>query len=182
MGNLNKPNVNTACLPSCRDQFGHQFNNGTGEMLGGRMGKERGGRLLPVHPAQGGSSSCREQQLQQQAEERPEPAACWKRQQVQPEPERDLCGRSGGKGCLYRRWRQSPRLPGPVWQVDCCWTCHLGCWMRQRCARSLCKDVTFHPVDRSELDLFICLNNFISEGNFCQFPSNKSLCVEAYKK
>ena len=28
--NLNKPNVNTACLPSCRDQFGHQFNNGTG--------------------------------------------------------------------------------------------------------------------------------------------------------
>merc|ERR1711971_594679 len=25
-----KPNVNTACLPSCRDQFGHQFNNGTG--------------------------------------------------------------------------------------------------------------------------------------------------------
>merc|ERR1712110_68018 len=28
--NLNKPNVNTACLPSCWDQFGHQFNNGTG--------------------------------------------------------------------------------------------------------------------------------------------------------
>jgi len=28
--NLNKPNVNTACLPSCRDQFAHQFNNGTG--------------------------------------------------------------------------------------------------------------------------------------------------------
>merc|ERR1711974_558223 len=28
--NLNKPNVNTACLPSCRDQFGHHFNNGTG--------------------------------------------------------------------------------------------------------------------------------------------------------
>merc|ERR1712013_315123 len=28
--NLNKANVNTACLPSCRDQFSHQFNNGTG--------------------------------------------------------------------------------------------------------------------------------------------------------
>jgi len=28
--NLNNPNVNTACLPSCRDQFSHQFNNGTG--------------------------------------------------------------------------------------------------------------------------------------------------------
>merc|ERR1712018_21526 len=28
--NLNSPNVNTACLPSCRDQFSHQFNNGTG--------------------------------------------------------------------------------------------------------------------------------------------------------
>jgi len=28
--NLNNPNVNTACLPSCRDQFGFQFNNGTG--------------------------------------------------------------------------------------------------------------------------------------------------------
>merc|ERR1719391_1879950 len=108
-------------------------------MLGGRMGKERGGRLLPVHPAQGGSSTRGEQQLQQQAEERFEPAARWKRQQVQLEPERDLCRRSGGKGRLYRRRRQSPRLPGPVWQVDCCWTCHLGCWMRQRCARSLCQ-------------------------------------------
>merc|ERR1712233_185893 len=63
--------------------------------------------------------------------------------------------------------------------LHCCWTCHLGCWMRQRCAWSLCQDVTFHPVDRSELDLFICLNNFIREGNFQQFPSNKSLCVEA---
>jgi len=28
--NLNNPNVNTACLPSCRDQFSHQFQNGTG--------------------------------------------------------------------------------------------------------------------------------------------------------
>merc|ERR1712203_1075277 len=28
--NLNNPYVNTACLPSCRDQFGYQFNNGTG--------------------------------------------------------------------------------------------------------------------------------------------------------
>merc|ERR1712018_484007 len=28
--NLNKANVNTACLPSCRDHFSHQFNNGTG--------------------------------------------------------------------------------------------------------------------------------------------------------
>jgi secreted trypsin-like serine protease len=27
---LNKPTVNTACLPSCKDQFGHQFSNGTG--------------------------------------------------------------------------------------------------------------------------------------------------------
>jgi len=28
--NLNNPNANTACLPSCRDQFSHTFNNGTG--------------------------------------------------------------------------------------------------------------------------------------------------------
>jgi len=28
--NLNKPNVNTACMPSCRDQFSHRFQNGTG--------------------------------------------------------------------------------------------------------------------------------------------------------
>jgi len=28
--NLNKPHVNTACLPSCKDQFSHTFNNGTG--------------------------------------------------------------------------------------------------------------------------------------------------------
>jgi len=28
--NLNKPNVNSACLPSCRDQFSHTFQNGTG--------------------------------------------------------------------------------------------------------------------------------------------------------
>merc|ERR1719328_1020343 len=28
--NVNQPNVNTACLPSCSNQFGHQFNNGTG--------------------------------------------------------------------------------------------------------------------------------------------------------
>merc|ERR1712013_32305 len=28
--NLNHPYVNTACLPSCADQFDHQFSNGTG--------------------------------------------------------------------------------------------------------------------------------------------------------
>jgi len=28
--NLDKSNVNTACLPSCRDQFSYQFQNGTG--------------------------------------------------------------------------------------------------------------------------------------------------------
>jgi len=28
--NMNKPNVNAACLPSCRDQFSHTFQNGTG--------------------------------------------------------------------------------------------------------------------------------------------------------
>ena len=27
---LSHPYVNTACLPSCREQFSHQFNNGTG--------------------------------------------------------------------------------------------------------------------------------------------------------
>merc|ERR1712020_172989 len=58
-------------------------------------------------------------------------------QQVQLEPERDLCRRPGGEGRLYRRRRQSPRLPGTVWQVDCRWACHLGRWMRQRCSRSL---------------------------------------------
>merc|ERR1712110_658464 len=90
---------------------------------------ERGGRFIPVHPAQGGSPSRREQQLQQQAEERSERAACWKWQQVQPEPERDLCRRPGGEGRLYRRRRQPPCLPGTVWQVDCRWTCHLGSWI-----------------------------------------------------
>jgi len=28
--NMNHPYVNTACLPSCRDQFSHKFSNGTG--------------------------------------------------------------------------------------------------------------------------------------------------------
>merc|ERR1712130_77236 len=67
---------------------------------------------------------------------------------VQSEHKRDLCRRSGWKGRLYWRRRQSSRLPGTVWQVDSCWTRHLGRWMRQRCPRSLRQDVTFHPVDK----------------------------------
>merc|ERR1712130_85205 len=73
-----------------------------------------------------------EQQLQQQAEERSERAACWKWQQVQSEHKRDLCRRSGWKGRLYWRRRQSSRLPGTVWQVDSCWstttTFSSSCW------------------------------------------------------
>merc|ERR1712061_872650 len=36
----------------------------------------------------------------------------------------------------------------PVREVDCCWACHLGCWMCKRCSWSLRQDVTLHPVDK----------------------------------
>merc|ERR1712008_309914 len=136
--NLNKPNVNTACLPSCRDQFGHQFNNGTGLRcwVAGWGKNEVDGSFqflqhkvdLPLVE----NNSCNNKLKNALNAQR------WKWQQVQSEPERDLCGRPGGEGCLYRRRRQSPCLPGTVWQMDCRWARHLGCWMRQRCPRSLC--------------------------------------------
>merc|ERR1719511_458357 len=116
------------------------------------MGQERGGRLLPIHPAQGRPSSRREQQLQQQVEERLEPTACWKREQVQSEPERDLCGRPGGEGRLHGRRRKSPRLPGTFRKMDRCRPRHLGGGMCQRCPWSLREDVTFHSVDRPKLE------------------------------
>merc|ERR1712113_754058 len=83
-----------------------------------------------------------EQQLQQQAEECPECPTRWKWQQVQPQPKRDLCRRSSWEGRLHWRRGQPSRLPGSVREVDCCWTCHLGCWMCKRCSWSLRQDVT----------------------------------------
>merc|ERR1712226_195900 len=67
---------------------------------------------------------------------------------VQPQPERDLCRRSSWEGCLHWRRRQPSCLPGSVREVDCCWTCHLGCWMCKRCSWSLRQDVALHPVDK----------------------------------
>merc|ERR1712211_197000 len=87
-----------------------------------------------------------------------EPTACWKREQVQPEPERDLRWRPGGEGRLHGRRRKSSRLSGTFRKMDCCRPCHLGGGMCQRCPWSLCPDVTFHSVDRPELNLFICMN------------------------
>merc|ERR1719411_2561938 len=52
------------------------------------------------------------------------------------------------EGCLHWRRRQPSRLPGSVREVDCCWACHLGCWMCKRCSWSLRQDVTLHPVEK----------------------------------
>merc|ERR1711993_79308 len=141
--NLNKPNVNTACLPSCRDQFSHQFNNGTGLRcwVAGWGKNEVDGSFqfiqhkvdLPLVE----NNSCNNKLKNALNAQR---AGSGNRFSLS---QSEICA-----GGLYRRRRQPPCLPGTVWQVDCRWTRHLGSWMRQRCPWSLRQDVTFHPVDK----------------------------------
>merc|ERR1712107_786586 len=73
-----------------------------------------------------GFTTCGEQQLQQQVEERLEQTKGWKWEQVQPEPKRDLRWRPGGEGRLHGRRRKSPRLPGTFGKMDRCRPRHLG--------------------------------------------------------
>merc|ERR1711874_958406 len=168
--NLNKANVNTACLPSCRDQFSHQFNNGTGVRcwVAGWGKNEVDGSFqfiqhkvdLPLVE----NNSCNNKLKSALNQQR---AGSGNRFSLS---QSEICaGGQVGKDACWRR-RKSSRLPGTFRKMDCCWPRHLGCGMCQRCPWSLCQDVTFHPVDRPKLNLFICMNNLIKRWEFLLIP------------
>merc|ERR1712029_365286 len=101
---------------------------------------------------------------QQQVEECLEPTACWKWEQVQPEPERDLRWWPGGEGRLHGRRRKSPLCQGLSgrWTVVGLVTWGVGCASDVPESTPGCHI----SLDRPELNLFICMNNLIKRWEF----------------
>merc|ERR1712107_768849 len=166
----NKANVNTACLPSCRDQFSHQFNNGTGVRcwVAGWGKNEVDGSFqfiqhkvdLPLVE----NNSCNNKLKSALNQQR---AGSGNRFSLS---QSEICagGQVGKDACTG--YGGSPLVCQGLSGMDCCWPCHLGGGMCQRCPWSLCQDVTFHSVDRPELNLFICKSNFIKRWEFLLIP------------
>merc|ERR1711879_326065 len=74
---------------------------------------------------------------------------------------KDACTGDGGSPLVCQGLSGRWTVVGP---------CHLGGGMCQRCPWSLRQDVTFHSVDRPELNLFICMNNLIKRWEFLLIP------------
>merc|ERR1719402_2146019 len=122
--------VNTACLPSCRDQFSHRFSNGTGTRCWvAGWGKDRDNgdfqvRQKKVDLPLMDNARC-------QAGHRPT---------VQPAPVRDLRRRGAWQGRLHRGRRVAAGLPGRVRPVDGGRGRHLGGRLCLHHARGLRQD------------------------------------------
>merc|ERR550525_1259978 len=197
---MNWKEPSTACLPSCRDQFSHQFNNGTGVRcwVAGWGKNEVDGSFqfiqhkvdLPLVENNRCNNKLKSALNQQRAgsgnrfslsQSEICAGARWGKTLARETEEvlssaRDfqedglLLALPAGERRLHGRRRKSSRLPGTFRKMDCCWPCHLGGGMCQRCPWSLSQDVTFHSVDRPELNLFICMNNLIKRWEFLLIP------------